>query len=94
MDIQQFDFCLDQCGGIFVLTAQTENACLWTLDHLPEDATGSVFIEHRYIDDIVRGIFDAGMRIESAGLPLKFDDNGILIFDIAPSADSLASSSS
>lgn len=53
------DFIVQNEGTVFILWPKTENALEWCVEHLPEDATrwgDSYVVEHRYIEDIVKGI--------------------------------------
>ena len=55
------DFSLHDAGSIALLTPLTPEAIIWVRTHLPEDRlvtplTGSIAIEHHYVDDIVDGI--------------------------------------
>jgi hypothetical protein len=58
------DFFVFNEGTIFLLTPLTDAACTWLDEHLPEDAQwfgNGVVVEHRYIADIVQGIFNDGL---------------------------------
>ncbi len=64
------DFTLTFDGSIFLLTPMTEAAREWVGEHLPEDAAqwyGATVIEHRFVQDIVQGIVDAGLT----GKPIR-----------------------
>jgi hypothetical protein len=62
------DFEVDDQGTIFILNPISEAALQWCYYHLPADAPrwGSVayMIEHRYIEDIVRGCRRDGLLSE------------------------------
>ena len=64
-----FDFLLAHHGSICILNAITQDAQQWVDDHLPNDAMhwgqrGTV-IEPRYAGDIVQGIINDGLVVQS-----------------------------
>lgn len=53
-------------GSIFLLTAHSAKGADWIDENLPDDVTlwgNSVVVEHRYIEDIVRGALADGLEI-------------------------------
>lgn len=63
------DFRLDNHGSVVILHALTQVAEQWVEDYLPADRltwgrTGTV-VEPRYVGDIVDGIQNDGLEIES-----------------------------
>ena len=62
----QTDFTLVDHGSIAILTPESDDAKTWVDDHIAEEAqwfANGVVIEHRYVPDIVEGIFETGMTI-------------------------------
>ena len=64
-----FDFLLANHGSLRILCALTPDARRWVDDHLPNDAMhwgqrGTV-IEPRYVGDIVQGIINDGLVVQS-----------------------------
>ncbi len=61
------DFYLGGGGSVYLLTPNTVAACEWLDDHIQDDAQFhgySLAVEHRYIDDVVRGIQADGLLVE------------------------------
>lgn len=61
------DFRISNHGSIFLLAPETDAAKAWVEEHLPEDRTswcGATVVEHRYIEDIARGIVADGLTVE------------------------------
>jgi len=53
-------------GSLFLVEAVTDEAQEWIGEHIPEDAQyfgGNLVVEHRYIDDIVNGMTEAGLIV-------------------------------
>ena len=65
----EFDFDLSNHGSICILNAITHKASLWVDDHLPNDALHwgpcSIVIEPRYVGNILQGIVDDGLLVQS-----------------------------
>ncbi len=64
------DFELQNHGSIFLLIPQTLSARVWIDDHIGKDNGyqphyPTVVVEHRYIADIVAGIQDDGLAVQS-----------------------------
>jgi hypothetical protein len=64
------DFAVENHGSIFLLQPQNEQAIAWIEEHIgPENGYQPYFptivVEHRYIADIVEGIQDDGMAVQS-----------------------------
>lgn len=60
------DFTVQNEGSIVLLHPITAAANEWCDEFLPEDASrfGHAYaIEHRYIDDILHGIIEAGLEV-------------------------------
>lgn len=54
-------------GSIFMLYPLTTEARVWLTDHLAEDAQwfgGGVAVEHRYVQDVVRGMTADGLVVK------------------------------
>lgn len=61
MDIQ-----IQNEGSIYLIRGISENGQQWLDDHISDDAQmfGDVIVvEHRYIDDIVSGIIQDGLKL-------------------------------
>lgn len=60
------DFLVNNQGSIFILTPVSEAAIKWCDTHLPDDAQrwgrNGYVVEHRYIQDIIWGLEDDGLR--------------------------------
>lgn len=53
-------------GSIYLVVPHTQAARDWVDDHIPEDAQwwgGGFAVEPRYLDDILVGMDDAGLRV-------------------------------
>jgi hypothetical protein len=64
----QPDFLVENQGTIFLLQPLTPSANSWIEENLPEDRTtfgSAVVVEHRYISDIVAGIQNDGLAVQS-----------------------------
>jgi len=66
----QVDFLLENHGSIFLLKPQTPSAISWVEEHIGQDNGyqpywPSCVVEHRYIADIVAGIQDHGLAVQS-----------------------------
>jgi hypothetical protein len=64
------DFLVENHGSIFLLIPQTVSARVWIDDHIGKDNGfqpyfPTVVVEHRYIADIVRGIQNDGLAVQS-----------------------------
>ena len=62
------DFHCENHGSLFLLFPLTDFAQSWVQDHLPEDHMtfgNAVVVEHRYISNIVRGIQNDGLAVQS-----------------------------
>ena len=64
------DFAVENHGSIFLLHPQNEQAIAWVEEHIgPQNGYHPYFptivIEHRYIADIVEGIQDDGLAVQS-----------------------------
>lgn len=63
------DFLLANHGSVCILNAITAEACQWADDHLTDDALrwgpSGIVIEPRYVGDIVQGIVDDGLLVQS-----------------------------
>ena len=64
------DFLVENQGSIFLLIPQTDSARIWIDDHIGRDNGyqpyyPTVVVEHRYIADIVAGIQDDGLAVQS-----------------------------
>ena len=64
------DFLVENHGSIFLLRPQNENAIAWVKDHIGSDNGyqpyyPTVVIEHRYVSDIVAGIQNDGLAVQS-----------------------------
>lgn len=60
------DFTIENHGSIFLLRPNTVVAREWIVQNIQPDAQwygDAVAVEHRYIDDIIDGITNAGMTI-------------------------------
>lgn len=60
------DFHFSDHGTVCMLMPLTAQARRWVNRHLPEDAQqfgGAIAISHRYADDIVTGIIEAGLEV-------------------------------
>jgi hypothetical protein len=60
------DFLVENHFTIFLLTPLTPAARSWVQEHLPDEHNrlefaGSIVVEHRFIDDIVRGAISEGL---------------------------------
>ncbi len=68
--IRSVDFTLQNHGSILLLGAHTPAAQAWMKEHLPIDDPetqfwcGSIVIEPRYIEPILRGIASDGLGVE------------------------------
>ena len=62
------DFLLENHGSIFLLQPLTPAAQSWIDEFLPKDRMSfgtAVVVEHRYISDIVEGIRNDGLAVQS-----------------------------
>jgi hypothetical protein len=62
------DFLVENRGSIFLLQPLTPAAESWIEEFLPEDRMSfgsAVAVEHRYICDIVEGIRNDGLAVQS-----------------------------
>ena len=64
------DFLVENHGSIFLLRPQNENAIAWVDDHIGSENGfqpywPTVVVEHRYIADIVAGIQNDGLAVQS-----------------------------
>lgn len=64
------DFFLENHGSILLLRPQTDSARIWVADHIGKDNGfqpywPTVVVEHRYIADIVAGIKNDGLAVQS-----------------------------
>ena len=63
------DFLLANHGSLYDLNALTAGASQWVDDHLPVDALRwgpvGIIIEPRYVGDIMQGIVDDGLLVQS-----------------------------
>lgn len=60
------DFTVSGGGSIYLLQPHTPAAREWVSEHLPADAQRlgtAIAVEHRYIGDIVEGIFSDGLEV-------------------------------
>ena len=60
------EFKIDNDGSLFLVWPLTEKAYKWLHDTAPEDAqfmAGGMAVEHRYIDDVVAAIREAGFAV-------------------------------
>lgn len=55
-------------GSIFILEADSDAGRDWIKEHIPADAIhwgkDGVIVEHRYIEEIVRGAISDGLEVE------------------------------
>jgi predicted Zn-dependent protease len=64
------DFAVENHGSVLLLQPQNEQAIAWVEEHIgPENGYQPYFptvvVEHRYIADIVEGIQDDGLAVQS-----------------------------
>ena len=64
------DFIVENHGSIFLLKPQTPSAISWVEEHIGQDNGYQPYwppcvVEHRYIADIVAGIQDDGLAVQS-----------------------------
>lgn len=64
------DFAVENHGSIFLLRPQNEEAIAWIEEHIGEDNGlqpyfPTIVVEHRYITDIVEGIQNDGLAVQS-----------------------------
>ena len=63
------DFLLANHGSFCILSALSAGASRWVDDHLPVDALRwgpiGIIIEPRYVGDIMQGIVDDGLLVQS-----------------------------
>lgn len=53
-------------GSIYLVNPRTPEAERWIYEHTPEDAqwfANALVVDHRYIEDIVRGMDEDGLTI-------------------------------
>ncbi len=66
----QCDFVVENYGSIFLLKPQTGPAISWIAEHIGQENGyqpyfPTVVVEHRYIADIVEGIQNDGLAVQS-----------------------------
>ena len=63
------DFIACNHGSVWILEALTPAADDWVNEHLPDDVLtwgrNGVVVERRYIDDIIDGIINDGLEIQT-----------------------------
>jgi hypothetical protein len=61
------DFNFSDHGTVCMLMPLSKAARRWVNRHLPQDSLqfgGAIAISHRYADDILNGILEAGLKVE------------------------------
>ena len=67
-----FTFSGERIGAIHTLKAETESAKDWLKNHIAEQDRSAddtrVWMEHRYSDAVIQGIWDSGLAIATDNL--------------------------
>ena len=62
------DVSVSNHGTVYLLHLHTRRAAGWVKDHVSDDRQyfgNALAVEHRFIEDIVRGMGEDGLRVES-----------------------------
>lgn len=73
--MENYDFSVEDCGSLFMVTPENDNALEWWEAHTDAQSLGrSYAVEHRYIQELTGGMLEAGFRVTKDGKEVKVSE--------------------